>query len=169
VKKAYRAGSHRDRSGSKGNATSHPSPPEPKVPHPVEEGGQGGLQGNEGHKRQGNAWLAYAFVVFRDESEAKEAKAVFAGKLLAPAWVCRVLPAEEPRGSKNAASLAPGARAGEDPPLGLQLFPPCLRAHERAAAIARHRAAARYFRDFGRGCFLTFPRPMERAPRNLKP
>jgi hypothetical protein len=110
------------------------------------EGNQGD-KGNEADKRQLHGWQAYAFVVFRDESEAKEAKAVFHGTLLAPGWVGRVLAAEEPRVSKSAAcAQEPGAGAGEDPPLGLQLFPPCLRAHERAAAIARHRAAARYFR-----------------------
>ena len=144
VKKGYRKGSSRDRSKHPHTDT-ETATADSQVPTagPSEEVRPQDEDDMKGHLGTKGSWLAYAFVVFRDEAEAEEAKAAFDGVQLAPGWIARVLPAAEPRTSSVCGEQA-GAGAGEDPPLGLQLFPPCLRPLERAAAIARHQAAAGY-------------------------
>jgi len=151
VKKGYRAGSRRegieDRQleclqerggggqGESGSTRKQSTCADDQPSEYLEERGAG---------RKLGEWLGYAFVVFRDEVEAGEAKTAFDGVLLADGWVPRILPAEDRRKSpaikegRGCQRLAPG----EDPSLGHQLLPPTLRPHERVAAVARHRRAA---------------------------
>ena len=162
VKKGYRMGSSRDRSAALA-ACEHEQEQQVQEDHEredittfggVQEEGDGSMAGKARRRKHG-AWLGYAFVVFRDEEEAAEARAAFDGVELAKGWKPRVLPAEDRR-KANGGGVGGGGRLGcgtvglggriaapgEDPSLGHQLFPQTLRPQERAAAVMRHRAAA---------------------------
>lgn len=82
--------------------------------------------------------LGYAFVDFRDLQEAEEGLKHFDG-IEAGAWKLRVNWAERQHQEKK--KMRPRLLPGQDPPLGEQLFPDCLRGSELPRAVARHRLA----------------------------